>query len=173
VVTKARRRTAIAAHVLALVTGSASLAVILAGVGSQLDLPAGASAGAIALLAGATVLGLTPPSSPWRVPRGWAQAGDTGFAAIFGFALGLGFPTLIASFGFYALVVWGLTEPWQATIPVFVAFGLARSLLLVAASFRSSQEQVTDLAAGAMRSARLARPLDAALLAALAVALAS
>jgi hypothetical protein len=170
VVTKARRRTTIAVHVLALLAGSTSLAAVLAGVGSHLELPSAASAGAIAVLAAAAVLGLRPPSSPWRVPRGWAQAGDTGFAAIFGFALGLGFPTLVATFGFYALVVWGLTEPWHATVPVFVAFALARSLLLVAASSRGSQEQVTDLAAAAMRSVRLARPLDAALLAALATA---
>jgi hypothetical protein len=163
----------IAVHVLALLAGSTSLAAALAGVGSHLELPSAASVGAIAVLAAAAALGLRPPSSPWRVPRGWAQAGDAGFATIFGFALGLGFPTLVPTFGFYALVAWGLTEPWQATIPVFAAFALARSLLLVAASFRSSEERVTDLAAGAMRSVRLARPLDAALLAALATALAT
>jgi hypothetical protein len=69
------------------------------------------------------------PSSSWRVPRSWAGAGDFGYAAAFGAALGPGLLTEVTFSGFYVLlVVCVLLGDTAVSAALFIVFALTRAI---------------------------------------------
>jgi opacity protein-like surface antigen len=161
------------AHVAGMLLGSAATASLLA-ISARLagPLPAAAVA-AVCLLAAAALLAesrLRPPGSHWMVPHSWARFGHSGFAALFGVALGAGFVTVLPSAGWYGVVAAAQAgTPWWAAFAILLSFGAARALLvpfLTAWSARHGAHPVARIDALAATARRL-RPVELALLVAL------
>jgi hypothetical protein len=96
------------------------------------------------LLSAGAVAGVWPrfPTSRWRVPRIWAKHGETAYAAVFGFILGVGFVTASPSPGLVAVAVGVMTlGSWNEASLVFVAFALARMTPLVAVAISAARRQ--------------------------------
>lgn len=168
---------AVAAHSTALLAGSAVTGGLLAALARATGpLPAPA-VGAVALLAAAAVLGeprLRAPGSRWMVPRQWARLGYTGYAAAFGFALGLGFATLVPSAGWYAVVAAAAgTAAWWQSVVVVLAFGMARAPMAALLTVRSTLRHAHPVAHmdGVVNMARRLAAVEAMLAAALGVQL--
>lgn len=84
----------------------------------------------------------------WRVPRQWRVYGYPTYGAIFGFVLGLGFLTEIASVGYYFLPIWNLSSLSFAWIlPPSIAFGFARFLPVVLAIRQSPPDRDARISA--------------------------
>lgn len=80
------------------------------------------------------------PEIGWRIPQSWARFGYVTYAALFGAILGVGVLTAVPSIGFYALLAWGLAATdWQAIVPAFAAFGMARVLPLLLAALSAKK----------------------------------
>lgn len=112
---------------------------------AAVSLPQGAVA-LLALLAVGSLGGVVPlpfPSRRWRVPRRWSAAlGHTGYAAAFGFALGLGFVTALPSVSLYAVAA---SSPFVSTaqlllIVVVYSVGRTAPLVVAAAVFARGSE---------------------------------
>jgi hypothetical protein len=168
-------RTAAAAQVAAMLLGSATAAALLA-LSARLASPLpGAAVGAICAAAALALLGesrLRLPGSHWMVPRSWARFGYSGYAALFGLALGAGFVTLLPSAGWYGVIAVAQSgSPWWTAFAVLLPFGAARAAMtpvLTARSVRSGEHPVARIPALAAMSRRLA-PAEMLLLGALAV----
>jgi hypothetical protein len=162
-------------YAIAVIAGSLSLAGVLAASAAALGHPPTVVLGVVAIVAAATTAGLIPspfPTSPWRVPRGWGQAGDSAFAGLFGYALGLGFLTAIPSAAFYVLVTWALSVGWGESWLAFVSFGIGRCVPLMAAAFLSVfARDVVGFTTTAKRMVGWIRPVEVMLLSAIAAVL--
>ena len=166
-----------AAHVAGMLLGSAataSLLVLSAHLAGRLPAPAVA---AVCLLAAGALLvesRVRLPGSHWMVPHSWARFGHSGFAAIFGLALGAGFVTLLPSAGWYGVVAAAQADStWWVAFAIVLSFGAARALLvplLTARSGRDGMHPVARIDALAATARRL-RPVELALLLVLSVAL--
>jgi hypothetical protein len=168
---------AAAAHTAGMLAGSALTGLALVGLAHLLGplpdsaLAAICLAAAVALVA-QTRVAVPLPGSRWMVPREWARFGTTGYAALFGLALGTGVATLLPSPAFYAVLAAGLAAPawWQAVV-LLLGFGAARAGLVPLLTARSVRRRLPPpLDSDRLREA-MARLgfLEVALLACLAV----
>lgn len=134
-----------------------------------------ATVGWVALATMASASGLLPvrfPQSKWQVPREWLRFGWVAFTALFGFMLGTGVMTAIASPGFYVLLAWGLAvSHWDSLWPVFMSFGVARALplLIVALGVVNVENRPHRMFEWSNEMAKAAFSIQLALLAALTV----
>jgi hypothetical protein len=120
---------------------------------------------------GAAVLtlgGVSPPTSRWRVPRGWAYAGDLPYSALFGVILGVGVLTLVGSYGFFVILLGSAYGGLAWAIPSFSAFAFARMLPTVSALHESDAERVTATASRLISRRRHLQLAEALLVLALA-----
>ncbi|MES2092909.1 MAG: hypothetical protein V4531_03725 [Actinomycetota bacterium] len=62
----------------------------------------------------------------WKVRRQWQAWGDRPYMLVFGFCIGLGFLTTMASPVFIAVMMYGTTLTWSAVCLVFLWFAIGR-----------------------------------------------
>lgn len=166
-----------AAHASGTLLGSAATATLLVlSTRTVGHLPAVAVA-SVCLAAAAALLAesrIRLPASRWMVPQSWARFGHSGFAALFGVALGAGFVTLLPSAGWYGVVATAQAgAPWWTAFAVLLAFGTARAAMAPVLTFRSARDGVHPVARldALAAAARRLRPVEMALLVALGVVL--
>jgi hypothetical protein len=164
---------AVAAHVAGMLAGSAATASLLVLSTRLLGRLPGAAVAVICLLAAAALLAeprLQLPGSHWMVPRSWARFGHSGFAALFGLALGAGFVTVLPSAGWYGVVAAAQAgAPAWTAFAVLLAFGVARAAMVPVLTVRSMRDGAHPVARiGALATAqRRLRPVEMLLLVAL------
>jgi hypothetical protein len=158
---------------LGLVAGGSLLAGLLVLVRQFANPIPGVIVVAGAALAAAAALRLlpAPPSSPWRVPRGWNTVGQTRFALVFGLILGFGLLTAVSTAGFYVVVLFALYAEPSAAVLVIMAFIVGRAVPSHIAVLPAFRADVTMFTWRLARVLRALRPAEAAPLVALAVAL--
>ena len=166
-----------AAHVAGMLLGSAataSLLVLSARLAGRLPAPAVAAVCLLAASALAVEARVALPGSRWMVPHSWARFGHSGFAALFGLALGAGFVTLLPSAGWYGVVAAAQADAtWWSAFAILLSFGAARALLVPLLTARSAHDGVHPVARieALAATARRLRPVELALLVMLGVAL--
>lgn len=108
-----------------------------------------------------------PLSSRWMVPKQWARFGAYGYAVLFGVVLGFSLLTQLSSVGIYVLLAYGWsTREWMNVWPVFLAFGLAKTVpAWLAAYFPERNLNVMAKVGIASNFAIRSRPLEVAALA--------
>ncbi len=128
-------------HVIGLIAGASATGVLGFVIGDTLRHPPQWILGALALALaafGARLVSVKLEGSRWRVPGHWARLGHIGDSAAFGFMVGTGVATALASPGFYLVAAWGLAAPeFSAVWPVFAAFGAGRAAPFLTAGVRA------------------------------------
>ena len=127
----------LAVHCLGLVLGALTTATLLFLVGTAVHAPAVVAVVAFPLL-GLVRLGRPGTVMPggWKVRRSWERFGTRPYLFVFGFFLGLGFVTTMASPLAVAVAVWALTgPPYVAVVAVLLCFALGRIVTTAAATW--------------------------------------
>lgn len=111
-------------------------------------------------------------SSRWIIPKDWAKFGLYGYPMLFGLVLGFSVLTQLPDAGIYALLAYGSsTRVWLNVWPVFIAFGLAKSVPVWLVPFALGRPfKVMETIKLASRVAEGSRPLEVGALTALGLA---
>ena len=127
----------LAVHCLGLVLGAVTTASLLFLVGKVVHAPAVVAMVAFVLL-GLVRLGRPGTVMPggWKVRRSWERFGTRPYLFLFGYFLGLGFVTTMASPLALAIAAWALTgSAYVAVTGVLLCFALGRILTTAAATW--------------------------------------
>ncbi|MCZ9880855.1 hypothetical protein [Arthrobacter sp. B2a2-09] len=127
-------------HSVGLVLGALTTATVLMALALWIQVPA--------VVVGLLLLVLAPfriarPMSVapggWKVRREWERWGTTRYMAVFGWFLGLGFVTTMASPLFVVCALWALSQGhWAVAVFTFLAFAVGRLTTTVATTFDES-----------------------------------
>lgn len=162
----------LAAYAVAVPVGTVLTSTMLHVIGRLVWQPPLQLVGLVALVTAFSVGGIMPlplPTSTWVLPQSWSRFGHPAYAGLFGGLLGLGVVTVISSAGFYAILAYGLTAPYlHGALPVFLVFGVARVLPIVALAIipLRREVQVHEYLERTSELAKLILPLELALLSA-------
>lgn len=130
----------ITVHSVGVLAGAATTALILTGLGQIIQIPLWVVAALLLVAAPFRILRptLVAPGG-WKVRREWERWGTVRYMGVFGYFLGLGFVTTMASPLFVVCVLWA-TSQGDTTLALFtlLAFGTGRIVTTVATSFDDS-----------------------------------
>jgi len=116
-------------HTVGILVGAAVTAALLGGVSNLLPAPLWLVAGAFMLFG---IFRLFRPSTMapggWKVRRQWEAWGPRPYMLVFGFCVGLGFVTTMASPVYIALMLYGTTVGLTTGLLVFAWFAFGRML---------------------------------------------
>ena len=130
----------ILAHSIGLVLGALSTATVLMTLAFWIQVPT-AVVGLLLLVLAPFRIARPTTVAPggWKVRREWERWGTTRYMAVFGWFLGLGFVTTMASPLLVACALWTLSQGhWPVAIPTFLAFAAGRLMTTVATTFDES-----------------------------------
>ena len=153
------------AHTGGVILGSLATAVAVWGLGQFVSIPAMVVAGACLLLG---TLRLFRPNTlapwGWKVRRQWESWGTVPYMLVFGFCIGLGFLTTMASPVFLALMLYGTSSSLAVVCMTFAWFAVGRLVTtwVVAIGDSRTGADVTRSADRVQRRTRYVGILEAA-----------
>lgn len=144
----------ILAHSVGLVLGALTTATVLMTLALWIQVPV-AVVGLLLLVLAPFRIARPTTVAPggWKVRREWERWGTTRYMAVFGWFLGLGFVTTMASPLFVVCALWALSQGnWSVAVFTFLAFAAGRLMTTVATTFGESYARDTSAADKVVRA---------------------